>query len=200
MLKKNEMRVLERLVENLESEFTLSDMSKMLKQKYSQTYRSIDVLLKRGIVKVKQVGKSKVIRLDFSRYHPEYAMAEIERLSKTIKNKDISIVLNKTLKINKQFICILFGSYASGRFKRDSDMDLLFIIPEGYEVNKFEKSAKNSPSVHNTDINVITEDNLFEMWAAPKKLNVGNELLKNHIVLIGAEHFINLVRKRYAGR
>ncbi len=200
MLNKNEMKILEKMIENLSSEFTLLGMSKALNQKYSQTYKSIKSLIKQGLVKIKQVGKSKVIKLDFSKYHTEYAIAEIERLKETIKNKNVLIAFNKILKINKQFTCILFGSYALRQFKKDSDMDLLFIIPNEYNTHKFEKIVENNLSIHKVDINIVTEDSLFEMWAAPEKLNVGTELFKNHIVLIGAESFINLVRKRYVGR
>lgn len=200
MISKNEMRILEKLIGNLSSEFTLSDVSRMLRQKYPQSYKSIGGLLKKGLIRVKKVGKSKVIELEFSRYHPEYAIAEMERLNKIIKNNGISVILNRILKVDKMFICVLFGSYASGKPEKDSDIDLIFIIPDEYDAGKFGRLIRNNLSMYNADINIITEDSLFEMWASPKKLNVGNELLKNHIVLSGAEQFINLVRKRHVGR
>ena len=200
MLNKNEIRILEKMIGNLSLEFTISDIARQLKQKYPQTYKSCKSLVEKDLVKIKNVGKSKVLRLDFSKYHLDYAIAEIERLSKIINNKGISGIFDKVLKINKQFICILFGSYASGHPKKDSDIDILFIIPNGYDTTKFEKLAKNNLSVYNVDLNVITEDSLFEMWSSPSKLNVGNELFKNHVVLFGAEYFISLVRKHYVGR
>ncbi|MBU0629153.1 MAG: nucleotidyltransferase domain-containing protein [Nanoarchaeota archaeon] len=200
MLNKNETKILEKLVEKISLDLTLSDLSKELKQKYPQTHKSIQNLEKTGIIKIKDIGKSRIVKLDFSKNHPEYSIAEIERLNQAVKNKEIQIVLNKILNINKQFVCILFGSYASSTFKKDSDIDLLFIIPEEYDEDKFEKITKNSLSANNADINIIKEGSLFEMWAAPDKLNVGNELLKSHIVLAGAEYFMNLVRKKYVGR
>lgn len=198
MLNKNEMKILEKLLDNLSLEFTLLGMSKALKQKYSQTYKSVKSLIKQDLIKVKNAGKSRMIELDFSKYHPDYAAAELERLKKALKN--IPMVFNKILKINKQFTCILFGSYASGKFKKSSDIDLLFIIPKEYDLAKFERLVKNNLSMYNVDINIATEDNLFEMWAAPKRINVGNELFKNHIVLLGTESFINLMRKKNVGR
>jgi predicted nucleotidyltransferase len=200
MLKKNEIRILEKLLGNIRSEYNLSNVSHELKQKYSQTYKSIKSLAKANLVTLKEIGKSKIIKLDFSKHHPEYDLAESERLSNILKNRDIFLVYNEILKINKQFVCILFGSYSSGKFKKGSDIDLLFIIPEEYDINKFEKTAKNKLSIYNVDINVITEDNLFEMWANPQKLNVGNELFNNHTVLFGADSFLNLVRKYHVGR
>jgi len=200
MLNKNEIKVLEILVGSISLECTLSDVSKTLRQKYSQTYKSIRSLVERGLVKIKSIGKSKVVTLDFLSYHPEYAAVEIERLSKAIKNQKIKPVLDKILKINSQFICALFGSYASGKLKEGSDIDLLFVIPKEYSISQFEKTAKNSLSLYNADINVVKEESLFEMWSNPQKLNVGNELFKNHIILVGADLFMNLVRKHYVGR
>ena len=199
MLCKNEIRIIEELIKNIKEENTISDISRKLNQKYPQTFRDIKILFKKGVIDIKTIGKSKIAKLDFKKYHPEYSQAEIERTNK-IKNKEIEIILNKILSINKQFIGILFGSNAEGTAKKDSDIDLLFIIPDEYNQENFERILKNTLSLHNADINIIKEDSLFEMWAHPDKLNVGNEILKNHIVLTGAEYFISLLRKHYAGR
>jgi predicted nucleotidyltransferase len=200
MFNKNESRILERLAANFRCEYSLSDISKELKQDYAQTHRSIQPLIGSGLVICRSVGKSRMIKLDFLKYHPEYTVIEAERLKNILKNKIIALVYDKIIGINKQFICILFGSYASGKFNERSDIDLLFIIPDEYDLSKFEKSTKNMLSMYNADINVIKEDSLFEMWAHPEKLNVGNELLVNHIVLYGADQFLNLVRKHHVGR
>lgn len=200
MLNKNEIKILEKLIENMALDSTLLSLSKKLNQTYSQTHRSIQALSGKNLIKIKKIGKSNVIKLDFSRYHSEYAFAEIERLNEILRIKDISLVFDEILNIEGQFACILFGSYASGNFKKGSDMDLLFIVPDECNTSRFERRARNTLSVYNVDINVVSEKSLFEMWANPGKLNVGNELLKGHIVLHGSEIFINLMRRHYVGR
>jgi predicted nucleotidyltransferase len=200
MLNKNHIKILEKMIKSLRSEYTLMDLSRELKQDYSRTYKDIDFLITLGLITSRKVGKSRVIGLDFSKYHPEYALVEIERLNNILKNKNISSIYDKILKINKPFVCVLFGSYASGKFGKNSDIDLLFVIPEDYDLNKFENTAKNNLAMYNIDINVVTENSLFEMLAHPEKMNVGNELLKNHVTLFGADYFINLVRQHYVGR
>lgn len=112
MLNKNKVKVLEKLIENINLDLTLLDMSKALDQKYSQTYNSVQSLSKKGLINIKKIGKSKVVKLDFLAYHPEYAMIEMERLSKIIKHKNIFALFTKILNINKQFVCTLYGSYA----------------------------------------------------------------------------------------
>lgn len=199
MLQKNESRIIQLLVANIGADLTFSDIAAKLGQKYPQTHRSIKNLLRLGLIKEKKIGKSNIAKLDYSKHHPEYAIAEIERLLQ-INNKDIFAVVEKVIRVNKQFICILFGSYSTGRYTKASDVDLLFIIPDEYGLDRFTKIVRSYLAANNADINVIDENSLFEMWASPQKLNVGNEILKSHIVLAGAEYFINLVRKHYVGR
>lgn len=194
---KNEIKVLKVLFKDLSARLTISDIARKLKQKYFQTYRTIKSLEKLGLVNISSIGKSKILELDLSKYHPEYTLVEIERSKETCKK--ISIILNHILQINKQFVCVLFGSYAENKQKPGSDIDLLFIIPEEYNYSKFEKKIKSELSLYNCDINITTEKGLLEMWSHPKKLNIGNELLQNHVVLYGTERFINLLRQYHVG-
>jgi predicted nucleotidyltransferase len=199
-MNKNEIRILKELIASVGLDFTISDISRLLKQEYSQTYRCVKTLLKKNLIVINNVGNTKVVKLDFSRYHTEYALVELERLNNSLTNKDISSVFNKILKVNKQFICVLFGSYALGKSKKSSDIDLLFIVPGEYDSSKFNRIVKDKLSIYNVDINIITEESLFEMWSYPEKLNVGNELFRAHVILMGAESFINLLRKHHVGR
>jgi predicted nucleotidyltransferase len=175
---------------------TLSDIARKLRQKYPQSYRSISALEKKGLIKIDKIGKSKLVKLDFSILHPEYALAEIERLKDILANKMMKTIAENIYRLNKQFICILFGSFASGKSTKESDIDLLFISSD----SGMERAAKNNLSRFDIDLNVISEDSLFDMWSHPDKLNIGNEIFKNHVVLFGSEAFINLVRKHHVGR
>ncbi|MBD3163846.1 hypothetical protein GF323_01490 [Candidatus Woesearchaeota archaeon] len=194
MLNKNEIKVLKLLMAKIRKELTISDISRLLKQKYAQTYLIVKKLMAKKLVKVKKIGKSNVVLLDFNTFKPDYIIAEIERLKDKLKNKDILLVYESVKDLDIGNICILFGSYASGKQKKSSDIDLLFIVNE--DISRFERKAKNSLSHYNADINVITKESLFEMWSS-NKLNVGNEVLENHIILYGSEQFIALLRRRY---
>lgn len=152
------------------------------------------MLAGKKLVNIKSAGKSKIIKLDFSEYHKEYIQAEMERTSAFLKKQEINLIHKTILQIDRQFICLLFGSTLDNK---KSDVDLLFVISNDSEAGKFERIIKNKLSLYNADINVISEENLFEMWAQPQKLNLGNEILKKHIVLFGAEKFINLLRQQY---
>ncbi len=199
MLTKDKNKVLQVLLRTITAKLTISDIARELKQKYPQTYRTIKNLETEEIVKTENIGKSSLVELDLTKYHLEYAIAELDLCSKVCKRKELSIVLTNILKMNKQFVCLLFGSHATGKAKKGSDIDLLFIIPEEYSYSKFEKISRRQLSIYNCDINITTEKGLLEMWATPGQLNVGNEILERHVVLCGAERFVNLLRQHHVG-
>ncbi len=200
MLKKDELKILKVLFEDLTRDLTIMDLAKILKQKYFQTYTTVKNLLRSKNIQIKKVGKCSVVKLDISKYNHNYVITEIERSNDLCnKNKAISIVRDDVKNIDRNFVCILFGSQVE-KPHFDSDIDLLFLIPKEYNYGIFEKIVNNTLiSSGKVDVNIAFEEGLHEMLAHPEKFNIGNELLKKHVVLYGAEHFLNLLRKHYVG-
>jgi len=199
MLKKNEIKVLEILCEDFTRDLTITDIAKKLKQKYVQTHKTIYSLEHTKIITIKSIGKSKIIKIKLDKDVPEYILAERERTNNLCKrNISLAIIKKDIQEVTKNFICILFGSQTR-KPKPQSDIDLLFIIPKEYNLEEFEREVKKKLIARNTDIVILTENSLHIMWSNPQKLNVGNEILKNHIILYGAEHFFNILRKHNVG-
>lgn len=198
MLKKDELKVLKALLEDLSKEYSLLALSRLLKQQYFQTYRTVHQLETAGEIKIKPVGKSRIVQLDWTKNHLNYLLAEIERANDFCKKTKFRLLREDVQNIGKNFICLLFGSQVKTP-KANSDIDILFIIPKKYDSSLFEKEVKTKLLYSNLDISIIPEESLHEMWSHPAKFNLGNELLKKHIILYGAEHFLNLFRKHYVG-
>ena len=201
MLSKTELKILKLLFDDLTKEYTIREISLNLASPYPQTHRSTRSLLKRELIKRKKQGKSWIINLILEKSKGEYIFTELERKKDIGREYSlIKILINDLKKLNySQFICVLFGSYAGKNAKKDSDIDLLFIIPKEYDYGKFEKAIKTTITLNKVDFNLTTDEGLMEMWKNPLKLNVGNELLKKHVVLYGAEQFLELRRKYYVG-
>ena len=199
MLKKDELKILKLLFDDLTRNLTISDISKELKQKYVQTYRTVMALEKSGEVIIERIGNSKVVRIDPTKFNTNYVVVEIERLSQHLKKKQsLRIIQERIININENIICILFGSQVEKPSEK-SDIDLLFVIPEEFNYSSFDRRIRLELSIYDCDINIVTQQGMLNMWANPKKFNVGNEILKKHLVLYGAEHFINLLKKHYVG-
>lgn len=202
MITETELKILKKLFENLTAQYTIRELSTSLKLPYPQAHRSVKLLKTKSLIAIAKKGKSSIVSLNFETYRNEYVLTEIERKKDAINKYPILNVMDKDLEkfMYNQFVCILFGSYADWTAKKTSDIDLLFVIPNEYNYEKFEKSIKNSITIPNADIQITTEEGLIEMWNTPSKLNVGNELLKKHIILRGAEAFLQLRRKYYVGQ
>ncbi|MEK6920244.1 MAG: hypothetical protein AABX82_00050 [Nanoarchaeota archaeon] len=195
MLKKNELKVIKLLLNDFTRQWTIREIAKALRQNYFQTYMTITGLEKTKEVVTTTLGKSRIVQLDLEKYHAHYIIAEIERAEERNFGK-LSLVIKQLVNIQEYYICLLFGSQVVQQ-KNDSDIDLLFVISDTANISVFEKEITRILSPYNCDINIVTEKSLFEMWSSPKKLNVGNEILKKHIILYGAEHFMVLLRKHY---
>ena len=201
MLSKTELKILKLLFSDLTKDYTIRKISLSLKLPYPQTHRSIASLLEKKLIRKKQQGKSWIINLVLEEDKEDYVFVELERKKELIReNKLIKLLINDLKKSRyNQFICVLFGSYAEKKAKLDSDIDLLFVIPKEYDYGKFEKAIKTILTLRKVDTNLTTEKGLMEMWKNPLKLNVGNELLKKHVVLYGAEQFLEMRRRHYVG-
>lgn len=201
MLSKTETKILALLFDDLTIEHSIREIALTLNLPYPQIHRSISSLKKKQLTKKQKKGKSQIITLNLNEIHHEYVNVEIERIKIiTKKYKIIKLLIEDLHKLNyHHFTCILFGSYADKKATKDSDIDLLFIIPEEYDYEKFERFVKHTIITKKTDINITTEKGLIEMWNTPMKLNVGNELLRKHIILFGAEQFLKLRRKYLIG-
>ncbi|MEW5896896.1 MAG: nucleotidyltransferase domain-containing protein [Nanoarchaeota archaeon] len=201
MLSQTELKILEQLFKDLTREYTIREVSLSLNLPYPQIHRTITSLLGKKLVKKREKGKSIIINLVLEEFNGEYVTVEMERRKKILERyKVLKILMYDLEKIEyNQFVCLLFGSYAEKKAKKGSDIDLLFVIPTEYNYEKFERFVKSAITLSRADINITTEAGLLEMWKNPLKLNVGNELLKKHVVLFGAEQFLRLRRKHYVG-
>jgi len=200
MLSKTESKILELMFDDLTKEYSILELAKALNLPYPQIHRTVSSLIKKKLLLSSKKGKATIISIS-TEVKKEYINTELARRDKALqKYSNLAVVLDDLEKIMPtQYICLVFGSYAQKKATKTSDIDLLFVIPEEYDYKNFEKKIKNNLTVPRIDINITTEQGIVEMWQKPGQLNVGNELLKGHIILKGAEAFLYLRRKYYAG-
>lgn len=200
MLSKTESRILELMFDDLTREYSILELAKTLKLPYPQVHRTVKSLIEKELLLSARKGKTTALKTK-TEVCKEYISTELARRDKSLqKYGNLAIVLEDIEKVTPvQFICMVFGSYAKNKATKTSDIDLLFIIPDERDFKDFESKAKTILTVPRTDINITTEQGLLEMWQKPGQLNVGNELLKGHVILKGAEAFLYLRRKYYAG-
>lgn len=201
MLLETELKILKRMFDDLTKKWTIREISLDLNLPYPQIHRSISFLVKKELISKEVKGKSSILQVNLESLKKDHYVVELERKLDVVNKYKVLNILEKDLFRIKygQFICILFGSYANGKARKDSDIDLLFVIPGEYNYKKFEREIKTRLLLPKSDIQITTEIGLLEMWSHPSQLNVGNEILKKHVIFWGVESFLKLRRTYYRG-
>lgn len=182
------------LIENKNEELNILRISKEMKMDYKTVYSIVRRLEKESLLKLESFGQSIRVKL-IHQVNPIIFEAEYNRRKDFLKNKNIAVMLNDFKNALKSKCCIIliFGSYAKKTQTKNSDIDLMFIVPIGME-ELFEKDvsrvARSLPlPIHPL---VFSEKQFLEM-AYAKESNVGQEALKNNIVLYGIETYYEMI-------
>lgn len=190
---KTEIRVLELFVSQILNSFSIRGVARLIKKDLKIVHTSIKNLVSKGFFIEEKNG----IRLNYRDNIPYLAYIETIRKERFFKKHHLIKIhiTNFIMKCSQKFFVLLvFGSYAEGREKKRSDIDLLAIVPFGHE--KFERELRSILSNMNFHINVIGEDSFREMIKKRGEFNIVNETFNNHIILYGAEQYYALLGGR----
>ena len=168
------IKLLEFFIFNPKTEVHIKELSRKLKISPSTTKYWCDLFLKHGILIVNKKGTLRIFSLNNSSVYTK----EIKRVHMLLYFKELGIE-----KISKKDTSLaIYGSYASGEFDENSDIDIL-IIGKDNEVNKdfvlkFEKKIKKQ-----VQLTIIPYYKWEEMKR--KKDPFVMEVLSNHILIKG---------------
>ncbi len=197
MFNKAEIRILKFMLSEMQN-LNVREISAKTKLNYRQAHEAVSKLEKKRLIFAKKYGKAKVCSLSFENAG---VLAYIEdlRADELLKKKPNIRLVKKELESLKTsyYSLILFGSYAKGDERSRSDIDILFIIPDCSDINGFQKEAESIIDRLKYDIhlNTIKESEFVNMLKKRGELNIANEVLKNRIILSGAEQYYKLVKK-----
>ena len=117
------------------------------------------------------------------------------------KNREIPYglvleLLGRVKKITPFFIMMIFGSYASGKNKAGSDLDVAFIVEDADAGKKIKPYIENvvRKGMPKVDYSIIGKDELKEMLLREEE-NLGKEAYKNHLIIWGGDQFYELVKE-----
>ena len=196
MLTKTQELILQRLQSSPEEKPSIRQLARSLKKSYTLAYNNIQVLLQKGIIESHKVPPAQIIQIKEDA--PTNTLIEIERKRTEIfleKYNWIKLYLRDVLRTAEPFfIMLVFGSYAKGAQTKLSDLDLLIIVPKKEEIKAMESAILHYTPVKRGVIIVDTQA-FIEMIKNPKTLNVGNEAVKYHIILYGADQFYKIIKQ-----
>jgi len=152
---------------------------------------ALDSLEQDGTLTSKKSGNMKFFRLNlnYARIKDAIIMAEIARKTHFLEKHAVIANLLK----NDERIVGLFGSYAKGTQKKDSDIDI-FIIGEK-RGEDYVKKAK----VYDLNISIKYFTQKEFKGLLQQKNTLVKEIIENHILFFSVERFIELLWRDYYG-
>ncbi len=192
---KSQLRILRFLMENKEESFSIRSIAKKLVLNYRIAFDEIKKLENEKLISVKKLGNTNQCSFNYS-FNEKILMVEHQKRAELLKNKNLKVLYNTIMGVkNPFFICLVFGSYATGTHTNRSDIDLCIITDNQEVKKKVEQALKTLPlGMHILDF--TTKD--FISMLKTTELNVGKEIVKNNVILKSVENFYELIN--YARR
>jgi predicted nucleotidyltransferase len=164
---------------------------------YVTIHKLAPMLIKKRLIKIEEKGKAHLTSIDFEQACLEkLSSAILYEKSNFLKKYPQLILLSKEIEealAGKFYTLILFGSYAKEKPKKDSDIDLLFIVPRRNDKYK-EKINKALELISGKrHIVIVSIQDFVDMLN--EKNTVGRAAFQHGIVLFGAEHYYSMVKK-----
>ena len=185
----NTLQVLSLFTKGPSKEYYIREVQRKLKISPRTAQLILEDLENKGIVESKTKGKIKIFKLNPSNSTKRY-------LTLTEQYKTISFLEKKFLikeiieKITPHIkgMGIIFGSYAKELERKGSDLDI-FVAGE-YSSEEVKKVSKN----FGIEINIKCYP-IRDFEENTKKDILLKEIIKDHVVFLGAEEFVNAVFK-----
>lgn len=183
--------------QNFNSEFTINQIAKKINFDYAYANREVNKLIKRGIISKKTVGNAHLCSLNLKNDETIAIIFDYETHKKSCFYKEHKVLKTCFLDFLKEakryniHSLVIFGSYASGKETKKSDLDVLIISENKKQMDSMHKLINNAFKLSDVEINpiVIGRKDFVEMLINKIKLNIGKEALKNHIIIYGIERF-----------
>ena len=193
-MRSKEAEIIKLLIENREKELSINQIAKLLKKDYKNAHNIVTRLSKTKVVKLEAFGKSYKVILT-NKAHPLIYGAECIRRQELIKNKDLAVMYDSFKSMRSKFyVLLVFGSYAKKTQTKQSDIDLMFIVPDEAE-EKVEKEIKNITGTLPLKIHVNTfKESDFKAMKNSKETTVGSEAIKNNVILRGIESHYEMIQ------
>lgn len=196
MLTKTQLKILAYLIGNQGKLLGIRELAREISTVYYLVQRNVHQLKNRKIISLQKAGKTSLISL-----HPQASpthLIEAENFKRELfykKYPHLKIMLKKIIVRAKScfFIVLVFGSYTK-RPRKDSDLDLLIVVPNQTHAVAMEKCIASVARTSTIKIHesIVTEKSFMSMLQK-KELNVALEAKEKHILIYGSENYYKLI-------
>lgn len=197
-------KIIKLFYDDVYSEFTINELATKTKISYSYVHRQVEELEGRGILIVNQRTNRKYCKPNYNNTEVKTSFVKISNqiADDFLKKSDkIFFIVEKLLSVLPKktdfnlLSIVLFGSLAKGTDFKKSDIDLFILVPSKKKYDEIiDMECVALSKGFGVEINPMVSEptNLLTMLK-DKEHNVAKEILKNKIILFGAEKFWELI-------
>lgn len=197
-------KIIKLFYDDVHAQFTINEIATKTNISYSYVYRQIEALRDKGIVIVNQRSNRKYCRPNYENTEVKTSLVRISnQMAETFlkKRAKIFLVVEKLLSVLPKktdfnlLSVVLFGSLAKGTDLTKSDIDLFILVPSKKKYDEIiDMECAALSKGFDIEVNPIVSEpaNLLTMLK-DREHNVAKEILKNKIILFGAEKFWELI-------
>ncbi|MFH1127555.1 MAG: nucleotidyltransferase domain-containing protein [archaeon] len=181
------VRLLFPFTNNYGARLTETELSRLSDIPQQTASRYLNQLVEQNLIDYTRQGKNKLFYIDHSR-QTSILLLEILEAHKALhfqqKSGEISLIINDILKTFESVI--VFGSYSSYTFDKDSDLDLVIIGKDNQDLLKQIKQR------HTININehILSANEFSRSLRSKNPLSL--EILKNHIIFGNISRIVSL--------
>ena len=186
MLTKKQLKILGIFQKNEFKELTWKRVKELSKENSSSVIQNaIKTFLNEELITEKKIGTSKLYAVNHknNKVYSYFETYNRESLPKQVL-KSVKELEDSLDKHTPFYSIVLFGSYAIGEQKKDSDLDIAVFI-EQEDKRKIVESVFKSmeiKSILNIHGHVITKDEFLEMLRVDYE-NLGKEIARKHLII-----------------
>ena len=167
----------------LRSDSHVRGIAQKLNQSHSTVLRKLNTLTTENVVDARREGKNKIFFLKKNIISRNYIIqAEAHKLTTLVLHyPELSVILEEIAQRTDEKLIVLFGSYAKGLAKKESDIDIY--------IETKNRAVKNS-------IEDIYSKISIKIGTFDHNSPLIKEIIKDHVIIKGIERFYDLLKSK----
>ncbi len=199
MISLKQLQLLEAWKKNLFNEFSIAEIMRISGKKTKPwVFNTLKLLVKQNLLSSIRKGNVDIYRLNLQNPFLVQTLHYLE-IQGNLRFPYMKIIEETiTALLIKTYCLLVFGSYAEGKQKKDSDFDLCFLVEDKIaekNIKPFINELKLNFSV-SIDEHYITFDDFIEMLVRPEE-NLGKQIARKHILFYNPDIYYQLLKEAY---
>lgn len=197
MLTKRQLKLFKPFQANIFKEYSYKDIAKASQEKSNNALRiALNQFIKEKIISERTVGNLKLYRVNTAN---ELCYSYLDLL----KYEDFPSTVEYSIRALKEEIeeytmfysLVIFGSYATGKQHKGSDLDVAILLPDKKQENnmKIAENMNKSKAIVPLHIQIISYADFMDMLTI-KTENVGKEIAHKHRAVYNIPIFYKIIQ------